>query len=49
MTEDHKSGVGFKKVEWCKAKAPTEWVREPVLPLSFKSVVECFIGSPSSH
>eukprot|EP00913_Durusdinium_trenchii_P004356 g4038.t1 len=29
MTEDHDSGVGFKKVEWCKAQAPSEWVVQP--------------------
>ncbi|CAL1148260.1 unnamed protein product [Cladocopium goreaui] len=29
MTEDQKLGPSFKKIEWCKAQAPTEWVPQP--------------------
>eukprot|EP00434_Breviolum_minutum_P038317 symbB.v1.2.033983.t2/scaffold4295.1/size41780/2 len=29
MAEDQKMGASFKKIEWCKAQAPTEWVEFP--------------------
>ncbi|CAE7249832.1 UBC27 [Symbiodinium necroappetens] len=28
MAEDRKS-LGFQKIEWCKAQAPTQWVEQP--------------------
>ncbi|CAE7468330.1 UBC27 [Symbiodinium sp. CCMP2592] len=30
MAEDRKStNLGFQKIEWCKAQAPTQWVEQP--------------------
>mmetsp|Transcript_54064 Transcript_54064/g.101438 ORF Transcript_54064/g.101438 Transcript_54064/m.101438 type:complete len:125 (+) Transcript_54064:79-453(+) len=29
MDKDTKSSVGFQKIEWCKAQAPTQWVETP--------------------